>query len=156
MKRKTWKEFQSSKLLWWVNRSLHLFGWAIVLQCEEDGEVTDAYPARVDFRGFSEKDEGDGFRGLTLHIAENAAALVDEALLPPGPPPEPYLVLHTHRHGFSHYLVESASEPSEEDALAALPELRDNYESDREDESIEIIRLGGVDARITGHQLERQ
>lgn len=24
---RTWEEFIDSKLLWWVNRSLHLFGW---------------------------------------------------------------------------------------------------------------------------------
>jgi hypothetical protein len=30
----TWKEFRRSGLLWWINRSLHLFGWAIAVEVE--------------------------------------------------------------------------------------------------------------------------
>lgn len=29
--RKTWEEFRESGMLWWVNRMLHLLGWAIVV-----------------------------------------------------------------------------------------------------------------------------
>lgn len=64
-----------------------------------------------------------------------------------GPPTARYLVLHTHRHGLSHYLVESTLEPSIEDVLEALPEI--DFEPDRDDEDIEIILLGDVDARIS-------
>lgn len=70
MERKTWREFKDSKLLWWVNRSLHLFGWAIVLVQEEDGTISDCYPARVSFRGFSEESEQRGFEGLTRYLVE--------------------------------------------------------------------------------------
>ena len=79
MKRKTWKEFQDSKLLWWVNRSLHLFGWAIVFQWEVDGTISDVYPARVTFRGFEEEVEEEGFAGLTRHIEGEIADLVNES-----------------------------------------------------------------------------
>jgi hypothetical protein len=64
IERKDWKEFQDSKLLWWINRILHTFGWAIVLETLPNGQILDAYPARVSFRGFSEQDEEDGFNGL--------------------------------------------------------------------------------------------
>jgi hypothetical protein len=67
---KSWKEFRDSKLLWWVNRSLHLFGWAIILEFEND-EVVRAYPAKCKFRGFDEKTEQDGFKGQTRHDGEN-------------------------------------------------------------------------------------
>lgn len=80
VKKKTWKEFQESKLLWFANRTLHLFGWAIVLQVEESGEISDVYPARVRFRGFEYKDEADGFVGLTEYIKENIDELSEEAL----------------------------------------------------------------------------
>ena len=75
MKKKTWKEFQESKLLWWVNRSLHIFGWAIVIVQEEDGAISDCYPARVAFRGFSEAIEDEGFAGLTQYLAGEAESL---------------------------------------------------------------------------------
>ena len=52
MIKKTWKEFQECKLLWWVNRSLHIFGWAIVVEEQEDGTISNCYPARVVYRGF--------------------------------------------------------------------------------------------------------
>ena len=78
VERKTWKEFQDSKLLWWVNRSLHLFGWAIVLECEDNGDVTEAYPARVKFRGFDEGTEEEGFIKLTEHLKNNIDELEKE------------------------------------------------------------------------------
>ena len=77
--RKTWKEFQDSHLLWWVNRTLHLFGWSIVLIMQEDGSITDAFPARVRFRGFIEEDNEEGFVELTNYIKENIDDLVEEA-----------------------------------------------------------------------------
>jgi hypothetical protein len=68
IKRETWRTFRQTGLLWWVNRGLHLFGWAIVLQIEDDGEATEAFPARVSFRGFSSQDEAEGFTKLTEHL----------------------------------------------------------------------------------------
>lgn len=80
MKKKTWKEFQESKLLWWVNRTLHIFGWAIVVVEEQDGSISDCYPARVSFRGFAMDTEESGFAGLTRYLATEAEALVADVL----------------------------------------------------------------------------
>lgn len=87
--KKSWEEFRSSGLLWWINRILHTFGWAIVVQVETDGRVTDVYPARVKFRGFTADSEAEGFKALSKHIAENAEALsketrIDDARDPAG------------------------------------------------------------------------
>lgn len=79
VQRKTWKEFRDCKLLWWVNRILHTFGWAICVVVDDNGEITDAYPARVKFRGFDEKSESDGFVGLTKHLSETVTELLEEA-----------------------------------------------------------------------------
>lgn len=76
--RKTWKEFRDSKLLWWINRILHTFGWAIVYTIEEDGRISDVYPARVKFRGFNEQDESEGFAGLTAHLETTIKSLSEE------------------------------------------------------------------------------
>jgi hypothetical protein len=79
MKKKTWKEFQKSGLLWWVNRSLHLFGWAIVIAEDSDtGEVADAYPVRCSWRGFEEDTDAAGFLQLTTHMAIHGEELVSE------------------------------------------------------------------------------
>lgn len=78
IERKTWKEFQDAKLLWWINRILHTFGWAIVFQVEDNGEISDVYPARVKFRGFDEKNEEEGFIGITKHLYCNVSELLKE------------------------------------------------------------------------------
>jgi hypothetical protein len=77
--RRTWKEFQEAGLLWWVNRFIHLLGWAIVFEVEEDGSVSEVYPARVKFRGFEVKDEAAGFIALTKRIASDMPELLEEA-----------------------------------------------------------------------------
>ena len=88
MKKKTWKEFQESKLLWWVNRSLHLFGWAIVIEHDEDGNIHDCFPARVEFRGFSEAVDAEGFATLTKYLASESEALrADVGHSPEAAPP---------------------------------------------------------------------
>jgi hypothetical protein len=79
IERKSWEEFRASGLLWWINRTLHLFGWAIVVGIESDGEVFEVYPARVRFRGFDTDSEIKGFIALTDHLGENIKALQEEA-----------------------------------------------------------------------------
>ena len=79
IEKRSWEEFRREGLLWWVNRGLHLFGWAIVLDVEPNGEVTGAYPARCKFRGFDRESEEKGFRQLSIHLAGNALRLAKEA-----------------------------------------------------------------------------
>jgi hypothetical protein len=76
---RTWREFQEAGLLWWINRILHTFGWAIVFLVEDNGDISDVYPARVKFRGFCEKDEEAGFVALTKRIAADIPELLEEA-----------------------------------------------------------------------------
>ena len=44
-KEATWKEFRENGLLF-VNTFLHIFGWCIVIECDDDGDYR-AYPART-------------------------------------------------------------------------------------------------------------
>lgn len=76
--KRKWEEFRDSKLLWWINRSLHLFGWAIVLDEEDDGTISAAYPAKVKYRGFSESTEDEGFEILSNYLDSS----MDEILKP--------------------------------------------------------------------------
>lgn len=76
--RRSWREFQESGLLWWVNRSLHLFGWAIAMEVRDDGEPVAVYPVRISCRGFDASAEADGFRRLTDHMAAESLELARE------------------------------------------------------------------------------
>lgn len=77
--KKSWREFRESGLLWWINMILHTFGWAIVVNVEEDGTISDAYPARIKFRGFAEKNNSEGYIAVSNYLKENADALDAEA-----------------------------------------------------------------------------
>lgn len=78
VKEKSWEEFRASGLLWFINRTLHMFGWAIVL--ETNGEnVTNAYPARVKFRGFSEDVESDGYIKVSEYLKNNIEEINKES-----------------------------------------------------------------------------
>ena len=77
--KKTWKQFQESGLLWWINMILHTLGWAIVLNVNKEGEIIDAFPARVKYRGFGEKENTDGYIRVSKCIKENVDDLVEEA-----------------------------------------------------------------------------
>lgn len=67
----TWREFADAGLFWWINRGLHLFGWALVYIENKDGTIERVYPARTTYRGFSEETEREGFRQLSQHMRDN-------------------------------------------------------------------------------------
>ena len=75
---KSWEEFRDGGFLWWVNMILHTFGWAITVKME-DGKVIDAYPARVKFRGFGEKNNTEGYIKVSQYMKENVSELLEEA-----------------------------------------------------------------------------
>jgi hypothetical protein len=79
IQKKTWDEFREAKLFWYINRMLHLFGWALVYELDEDSLIRNVYPAHVRFRGFSEEIETSGFLGLTKHIKKNISRLEEES-----------------------------------------------------------------------------
>jgi hypothetical protein len=79
---KTWAEFKESGMLWFANRILHTFGWAIVFRTDLlTGEVISAFPARVKFRGFDSADEQIGFEKVSKFMRENYFDLEHEANL---------------------------------------------------------------------------
>jgi len=70
-----WKAFRKSGMLWFVNRIIHIFGWSLVVEIDSKQNITDAYPARVKFRGFDEKSESKGFIAVSNFIVRNASRL---------------------------------------------------------------------------------
>lgn len=78
--KKTWEEFRSNGLLWFINTILHLFGWAIVIDFSENGkEIIDVYPARVSYRGFSEEINTYGYNKVTQYLKDNIEDLAKES-----------------------------------------------------------------------------
>jgi hypothetical protein len=57
---------------------LHTFGWAIVVDME-DGKIISAYPARVKFRGFGEKNNTEGYIKVSQFMKDNIDELLNEA-----------------------------------------------------------------------------
>ena len=74
----TWEEFRDSSLLWWINQTLHLFGWAIVLEKTSNGFMY-AVPCKTKFRGFSSERNTQGYKDLTKHLSENMDRLVKDS-----------------------------------------------------------------------------
>ena len=78
--KKTWEEFRSTGLLWWINHILHTFGWAIVVELDDNKQFLECYPARVNYRGFTSKSNAIGFEKVSKYMKENADILYQESL----------------------------------------------------------------------------
>lgn len=79
IEKRTWEEFRETGFLWWINMILHTFGWAISVELDEEGNVTDAYPSRVKFRGFEGENNSRGYIKVSRYMKENADVLLKEA-----------------------------------------------------------------------------
>lgn len=75
----SWETFRASGLLWWINGLLHMFGWAIVMDVNEDQTIESCYPARVRFRGFNEASNDAGYIKVTDYLKAHIDELVAEA-----------------------------------------------------------------------------
>jgi hypothetical protein len=77
------KTFVDTGLVWLVNRFLHLYGFAIAYDMnEETGECSDFYVCRTIFRGFEEPFDSEGYERVARYMKENAAELYTEAEYP--------------------------------------------------------------------------
>lgn len=78
IKKKEWSEFRKTGLLVFVNSFLHIFGWCIVLEIDED-QIIDVYPARTGFRGFDTDTTSKSYISLSNYIKDNIDDIVKEA-----------------------------------------------------------------------------
>lgn len=83
LERRTWRQFQEAGMVWFINRLLHIFGWAIVLEVDENdnSKIHDVYPARSRFRGFAADCEEEGFKRVTAYLRENLNELAADCEL---------------------------------------------------------------------------
>lgn len=77
--KKTWEEFRETGLLLYINQVLHVFGWAIVFEQDENGNMVNCYPARVKFRGFDNKKVTDSYIKISKFMNENSEELLEES-----------------------------------------------------------------------------
>jgi hypothetical protein len=75
---KTWAEFREAGMMWFANRILHVFGWAIIIEIDDETGTEKVYPARTVWRGFSPDREALGFKRVTQFMVDNASALQAE------------------------------------------------------------------------------
>lgn len=74
---KSWEEFRSTGLFWFVNSFLHAFGWSLVCEFEQGKQIR-VYPARTTFRGFSEEVQTRNHQKIAEYLQENIEELVAE------------------------------------------------------------------------------
>ena len=78
--KKNWSEFRNTGLLLFINQILHVFGWAIVIEFEDDSDtIIDVYPARVKYRGFQEKLVSKSYKNISKYLRDNSDTLYKEA-----------------------------------------------------------------------------
>lgn len=75
---KTWDEFRNVGFFVFINSFLHIFGWAIVMEIDNE-KISRVYPARVKFRGFNEKSTEKAYLQITEYMNKNSSILLDEA-----------------------------------------------------------------------------
>ena len=77
---KSWKEFRDAGFLWWTNTMLHTFGWALTVEVEDNsGDIVNAYPSHVKFRGFKEDINTAGYIKVSQYMSDNADKLLEES-----------------------------------------------------------------------------
>jgi hypothetical protein len=80
LEKKEWSKFRDTGLLLFVNFFLHIFGWAIAMDIDDEtGKVIECFPARTRFRGFDEKSQDKAYFLLSEYMRKNASALLSEA-----------------------------------------------------------------------------
>lgn len=69
---KTWDDFRATGLFLFINSILHAFGWAIVVEVDDDNKVIRSFPARVRFRGFDEASTTEAHEKIADYLAKEA------------------------------------------------------------------------------------
>lgn len=76
--RVSWETFRKTGLLWFINRTLHLFGYAIAVEVNDEDKIIGAYPMKCKFRGFNYKAEEKGFKRVTKYFGRNWEKLLKD------------------------------------------------------------------------------
>lgn len=72
------EEFREAGLLLLTNQFLHIFGWALTVNIDEDGKIARFYPAHCKFRGFDSKNASEAYEKVTRHLSERMPELLKD------------------------------------------------------------------------------
>ena len=75
---KTWLDLRKTGLLMFINSFLHIFGWCIIVELDDDGNFQRAYPARTKWRGFSSEAIDRAYKNVTHAMKEDIDQLVKD------------------------------------------------------------------------------
>lgn len=78
--KKSWDEFRSTGLVVLINSILHVFGWAITFDVDDNDNVVDAYIARTTFRGFGSDAVEESYKKISKYMKDNADVLLRETV----------------------------------------------------------------------------
>lgn len=78
LEEKSWDEFRETGLVVFINKILHVFGWTLTFDVDEDNRVLKAYPSRTGFRGFDKETDDESYTKISRYMKENAANLLKE------------------------------------------------------------------------------
>lgn len=73
------EEFRDSGLLLLTNQFLHIFGWALVVEFDDEGNATKLYPAYCKFRGFDNENTVEAYEKITRHLAKRMPELLKDS-----------------------------------------------------------------------------
>jgi len=73
------EDFRKTGLLLLVNQFLHIFGFALVAECDDEKVFCRIYMARVHFRGFDEKSTSNAYVAVSEYMRVEAEKLLEEA-----------------------------------------------------------------------------
>jgi hypothetical protein len=73
------RTFIDTGLLWFVNRLLHMFGYALCYDEDEAGNLSELYVSRTIFRGFEPDAENEGYAQVAQFLRDKAAELYEQA-----------------------------------------------------------------------------
>ena len=78
-----WTKFRERGLLFITNQFLHIFGYALVYEFDENDtkceHVIGVHPERVPFRGFSQKCTSDGYQKIDKYLEEYGHEIYEES-----------------------------------------------------------------------------
>lgn len=66
-----WNDFRETGLFRFVNAFLHIFGYVIVMEVEDDGTVKSVFPAKTIWRGFSADAMSESYQKVAELMAKD-------------------------------------------------------------------------------------
>ena len=75
---KSWDEFRDTGLVIFINRILHVFGWCLAFDVDDNDRVVFVHPCRTKFRGFPKDVDAESYIRISKYLAENADDLLKD------------------------------------------------------------------------------